>query len=840
MINNAVNAQTISVAMNLLADQAWQLNAGLLTLAGQFQLNEFDLNLDGPGNMAFTNQLSGNNALILRSGTGNTTFSGPLFGNAATIYRQTGTGVSTFTGSALQARGEIEAGRVDLNTSTSQGFLSGLFIGGAGNPAEVRLLSSGRIFEFQKVNILEDGLLNLNGFNQRLEGLIMTGGLAQSGGGTLTLTNSGSGPRITTNASAVTSTISGKVALESYSSEFNIADGAAATDALVTANITGSNTRILKTGDGTLSVTGNNTFGTGTTGSNSAWNIQSGTVEVTSDSNLGASSNNIYLDGGRLRVDGTFTNTSNRIFEVALGGGTLGVTSGNTYTLTTTNDRLRGSGAFVKDGDGILLMNQSHPNFSGTVTVNDGTLRVTASDRNISLGGSTTSRIPEAFIKALGTTNTITVNNGGLLEVLNTSTSTPSRIFIESGVTLTVQDGGTLNMETAFSDIELYGNLALMGAGAVAQLTSEDDIKIRGTTSVNAATLNMTARDGIQLGNGSAAASFEISGGGTAHILVGGTGKSDLDFTISNNSTLSLSGSGNTLNINETVTTAAELDVRSGGTLRIDGGSIVNVLDSMDVRLNSGSIFNGGTSITKGTLNVSGDLLIQAPTITNTPNILMSSTGAQNIQSITGTTTLTGLGNVIQSGSGTTTLDSSISNLDATQIDIQHGTFLLGASNRIADSTAMTLSGGTFATGGFSETLDTLTLSASSVINMGSGSSVLRYAVSSSEIWNSGASLVVSQWSGSLSGGGTDQLYFGNNTGGVTAGQLAQITFLNPEGFDAGTYGAVILSSGEVVPIVPEVETWVAIAVLMAWIAWHAKANRPFLMWITSRRRSTT
>ncbi|HQU09164.1 MAG TPA: hypothetical protein PLV25_04295, partial [Opitutales bacterium] len=128
------------------------------------------------------------------------------------------------------------------------------------------------------------------------------------------------------------------------------------------------------------------------------------------------------------------------------------------------------------------------------------------------------------------------------------------------------------------------------------------------------------------------------------------------------------------------------------------------------------------------------------------------------------------------------------------------GTLLLGASNQTSSSNAMTLAGGTFATGGNSTTLGTLTLSANSTIDMGTGASIINFADSSGTSWTSGQLLTITNWSGSSSGGGTDQLYFGNSATGLTAGQVSQIRFL----IGGNLVGAQILSTGEVVPTTPE------------------------------------
>jgi hypothetical protein len=128
------------------------------------------------------------------------------------------------------------------------------------------------------------------------------------------------------------------------------------------------------------------------------------------------------------------------------------------------------------------------------------------------------------------------------------------------------------------------------------------------------------------------------------------------------------------------------------------------------------------------------------------------------------------------------------------------GTLLLGASDQIADTVALSLAGGTFQVAGFDEQLGTLNLAANSLLDVGSGASVLQFADSSGVAWSGGAILTVSNWNGSVSGGGPARLLFGSSDSALTAGQVSQIKFANPPGFPAGNYPAMILSTGEVVP----------------------------------------
>ena len=149
------------------------------------------------------------------------------------------------------------------------------------------------------------------------------------------------------------------------------------------------------------------------------------------------------------------------------------------------------------------------------------------------------------------------------------------------------------------------------------------------------------------------------------------------------------------------------------------------------------------------------------------------------------------------------------------------------SNDRINDAATMTLNGGTFNTGGLSEHgatnntagIGALTLQANSIINMGVGSSIVAFANSSAATWTNGVTLSIYNWSGSTSGGGTDQLYVGNDSTGLTGGRLGQVEFYSDSGITALGV-AQILGDGELVPTaVPEPSTWFAAALAVAGLA---------------------
>ena len=128
----------------------------------------------------------------------------------------------------------------------------------------------------------------------------------------------------------------------------------------------------------------------------------------------------------------------------------------------------------------------------------------------------------------------------------------------------------------------------------------------------------------------------------------------------------------------------------------------------------------------------------------------------------------------------------------AETININGGTLLLARNNTINSTADLNLNGGTLATDGKDQTLDTLTLTANSTIDLGvtgSGTSRLTFT---SGVYTSGL-LTITNWDGLGTGGGDDRLVFDT--------ALSQDFLNNVYWGDLGITGAVQLPSGEIVPI---------------------------------------
>jgi hypothetical protein len=105
-----------------------------------------------------------------------------------------------------------------------------------------------------------------------------------------------------------------------------------------------------------------------------------------------------------------------------------------------------------------------------------------------------------------------------------------------------------------------------------------------------------------------------------------------------------------------------------------------------------------------------------------------------------------------------------------------------------------------------------------SAIIFPNGASSLSFANSSSMNWSNQAILTIEHWNGSLAGGRVHELFFGNDSSGLTAQQLAQIQFHDPAGI-SGTYPATILPTGEVVPTQVLVSKQIGNGLALSWTA---------------------
>ncbi|HWK69173.1 MAG TPA: autotransporter-associated beta strand repeat-containing protein [Rhizobiaceae bacterium] len=170
-----------------------------------------------------------------------------------------------------------------------------------------------------------------------------------------------------------------RIDLDGAAATIRVGDGTsagAAMTATIAAELAGS-AQLVKTEAGTLVLTGSNGYAGGTA-------INGGTLQVSTDVNLGAATGGLSFNGGTLRTTGSFE--SGRALSF-VGAGTVLVDAGTTLTSTGA---LSGSGSFTKSGAGALRLSADSSGFTGTTSVNGGTLAVNGrlcGDVNVRDGG---------------------------------------------------------------------------------------------------------------------------------------------------------------------------------------------------------------------------------------------------------------------------------------------------------------------------------------------------------------------------------------------------------------------------------------------------------------------
>ena len=350
-----------------------------------------------------------------------------------------------------------------------------------------------------------------------------------------------------------------------------------------------------------------------------------------------------------------------------------------------------------------------------------------------------------------------------------------------NAVTAFVTNGQSLNFNGGISGT---GELAKTGAGTLS--LAGNSTNFSGTVNLTAGTANITTTTALGTGtlfqtNGSSTAIFSAGGNYTNSMTLANVSFANSGNTLSG--TITNSGSGTFLSAASTTNTISGVMTGSGGLTKDGAGELI-------IAGSANNTFTGATVVDEGTL------------------VLSNSTG-----------------NAIHS-SESITVNSG-------------GTLVLGASNQIGDGVGLILNGGTLLVGAatLTETLGTLTLSASSTIDLGNfgatGDREITFADSSGITWQNGAILTITNWQGSrLTPSQYSSIFFGS-TNGLTGGQLAQIRFAD---YPDDWYGALITPSGELVPV-PEPRVYAAAVALMFAVGWRER--RRLRGWF-SRRKPTT
>jgi fibronectin-binding autotransporter adhesin len=421
---------------------------------------------------------------------------------------------------------------------------------------------------------------NNTGTSTVASGILLTNALAITRNGTGTLT------------------VSGGITNNTGTNNLTFADNNATGSTVISGVIaTGAGT-VTKNGAGTVTLAGANTY-TGATA------VNAGTLAVSADNNLGATTAALTLNGGTLQSTATFTLNSGHAVTLGTAGGTFNTDPATTLTF---NGVTSGTGALNKTGAGTLTLGGANT-YTGATNINAGTLTLGASN-------------------VLATT-AVTVANAATFNV-NGQTDTIGSLSGVSGSSVTLGSGALTTGDatnTAFAGIiSGTGTLNKIGAGTFT-LTGANTYT--GATTVSTGVLNIQNNTALGTNAGATTiangAALEVQGGLAAvaeNITLNGTGVANNGAlrNVSGNNTLSGAvtlGSATKIQSDAGLLTLSGAIGGSGQNLTLDGAGNITVSGVIGTAagtltktgigyaiLSGANTYTGATTVSAGTLEV--------------------------------------------------------------------------------------------------------------------------------------------------------------------------------------------------------------------------------------------
>ena len=582
------------------------------------------------GNNSFTGQLTIESGL-LKVGSINNAGSAGVFGNSA---------LSVILGKADGSTGTVEYTSASAGSS-NKGFT--LASGGSGSfqvdTIGTALSLSGAIDGGGALSKIGAGSLTLSGNNtfsggaKLYDGVVNLGSVSALGGsGTIGMYGS------TLQFTSVNKTdYSSRFSADPYQA-FNFdTNGQSVT---LASAITSGGGWLTKTGTGTLTLSGANTYDNGTT-------ISGGTLAVTGGGTLGSVGGALTVSNAAVLSLGSSVQT---VGDVYLWGGSqitattgVGTLNGKTFNFQngTVSAILGGASAsLTKDTSDTVTLSAANT-YGGGTTVIDGTLILSGAAATLGAGtGSLTvdASYSGTAILNLGTASAsvgvVSLTGGG--KIIGTGTLSGTAFNVQSG-TISAKLAGTGGLTKTNST----GTVTLSGANTYA-----------GPTQVNEGTLQAT--QALSLPGQTTSGLIQVAGGTTLLLNAGSAGEfaaGDLANVLANASF----AANSTLGINATTTIVAPASFNGAFNLSKSGSGALT--------LTGANGYLGGTTVSAGTLVLSGSGTLGAGTGTltvdgtgaivslGTTNQTVGMVTLRNAAQITGTGTLSAPAFNVENGS---------------------------------------------------------------------------------------------------------------------------------------------------------------------------------------------
>ncbi|MDZ7619206.1 MAG: autotransporter-associated beta strand repeat-containing protein, partial [Patescibacteria group bacterium] len=554
---------------------------------GQFNLTETIGSLTVTGG-AF-NTASGGNWTVtgmasFTGGSGNTI----VVGNSGTVMRFGGLSLTDMTATA------------GTNVSTNNSFT---LYGSSSQRSSITVGASGLTLSNSRLNLRRGGTGTL-GSRLVLDGNVTTTGMAASS--IMEDTAGGTTGTVALELSSITG---------NFSRTFNIGGGGAdLTISVPVTNGAATSAGIVKTGAGTLTLSGNNTFTGGVTIENGRLTLGSvGALNITTPNAIGFASNAdskiLQIAGNDVTVSGLNTGATVGTSIVENGGATAATLTVNNTAANTFAGVLQNGGAgalaLIKTGAGTLTLSGTAANtYTGLTTVSAGTLSLNKTENvnaiagDIVVNGGTLSL---AANHQIADTSNITVNNAANFNS-NERTETVNNLSLNSSYS----DPNTHRI----SNITVSGTLAITkgivginsGASATANtLTMSGGSRIDMAANTNPTTLNIGS-GGLTMSGATLRLGWtELGSAQTARVNLGGdftgSGTNSITYlTLDAPRLLDLQGGTRTFNITGGVTTIAPT-IQNGGLTKTGAGTLT---------LTGANTYTGPTTVDAGLLLVHG------------------------------------------------------------------------------------------------------------------------------------------------------------------------------------------------------------------------------------------
>ena len=714
-----------------------------------------------------------------------------------------GSGAVTFSSTAPVAF--VGSGNRTLTLGGSNTGLNTLAASIANNGADVvSLVKNGAgtwvlsgVNSFSGGTAINNGTLSIASLNS-----LPSGSLTVSGSAALTVGN-------TVDDTTVTAILSGA----SFASGAGFGYDTTGGDRTASSDI-GGTLNLVKIGGNTLILTGNNTYAGTTT-------VSSGTLQIGNGGTTGSLGAGAVTNNGALAFN---RSDSVSIGNLISGAGSLNQAGAGMLTLTNSNSY---TGATVVTGGTLALSGSGALPVSTAITINGGTLNMgslnatnkTGSNIGVSFGSS------GGTLAGSGTLAIISQNGGGNSfvlaagatavvneDVVLSSTAAPGYQGLASfgaGASLTINGkitgpgglflgaNGTLALTNTNNN---FGSLGCWGTGSLLTVTTADFVTL-GTYRL------------IVLGQNSsqAPATLIYTGTTTSTPFLFQSGGLAPSFLNNGGGTVTFTGAyfdnpyGNPVSATpQTFTLGGSSDIVVAGIIRdanpaFTSGSIsfisgVAKTGAGTLALSGSNTYNGPTTISQGTLQIGNGgttgSILPVSAIANNGTLAFNRSNTLT-QGTDFAATISGSGNVVQKGTGTTVLSGSNSYSGGTSVS--SGTLQLGNGNALGTG-GLTVNGGALDLHGNNVSVSALAGAGGAIVNSVSGTSTLTAAVAagtSSYAGNTvngpGAVALTKSGTGTLILSGSVKIAELNANDGVT--QLAR----------SGSIGAVSITAGATV-----------------------------------------